>query len=211
MSTWPAPARDAAFHGVAGEFVTRTAPHTESDPMALLIQFLVSFGAAAGRNVHYPVEATHHHLNENAILIGPSGKGRKGSAWDHVEALIREIDHGFAKQCISSGLASGEGLILRGPRPCRRRQRRQRQAAADHRVRVRADPEGAGTRGQHAFAGRAQRVGRKAPADDRQERAGARDRRARRDHRSHHQRNGGFILLLLAMCFGFCLEGGRSS
>ena len=60
--------------------------------MALLIQFLVCFGAAAGRNVHYPVEATRHHLNEFAILIGPSGKGRKGSAWDHVEALLRDID-----------------------------------------------------------------------------------------------------------------------
>ena len=33
----------------------------------------------------------------------------------------------------------------------------------------------------------AQRVGRKALADDRQERAGARDRRAHRDHRPHHQ------------------------
>jgi hypothetical protein len=77
-SAWPTPARDTALHGVAGEFVTRTAPHTESDPMALLIQFLVAFGAAAGRNVHYPVEATRHHLNEYAILIGPSGKGRKG-------------------------------------------------------------------------------------------------------------------------------------
>ena len=51
--SWPAPARDAALHGIAGEFVTRTAPHTESDPMALLIQFLVAVGAAAGRNVHY--------------------------------------------------------------------------------------------------------------------------------------------------------------
>ena len=112
MSSWPAPARDAALHGVAGEFVTRTAPHTESDPMALLIQFLVAFGAAAGRNVHYPVEASRHHLNEYAILIGPSGKGRKGSAWDHVEALVNEIDQGFAGQCISSGLASGEGLIF---------------------------------------------------------------------------------------------------
>jgi len=27
---------------------TPTAPHTESDPMALLTQFLVAFGAAAG-------------------------------------------------------------------------------------------------------------------------------------------------------------------
>jgi hypothetical protein len=105
--SWPAPARDAALHAVAGEFVTGTAPHTESDPMALLIQFLVCFGAAAGRNVHSAVEATRHHLNEYAILIGPSGNGRKGSAWDHVETLARDIDPGFAEQCISSGLASG--------------------------------------------------------------------------------------------------------
>ncbi|MGH2856160.1 MAG: DUF3987 domain-containing protein [Solirubrobacteraceae bacterium] len=109
--SWPAPARETALHGVAGEFVTRTAPHTESDPMALLIQFLVCFGAAAGRNIHYPVEATRHSLNEFAILVGPSGKGRKGSAWDHVEALLGELDHEFAARCISSGLASGEGLI----------------------------------------------------------------------------------------------------
>jgi hypothetical protein len=32
MSSWPAPARDAASHGVAGEFVTRTAPHTRVRP-----------------------------------------------------------------------------------------------------------------------------------------------------------------------------------
>lgn len=111
MSSWPAPARETALHGVAGEFVTRTAPHTESDPMALLVQFLVCFGAAAGRNIHYAVEATRHSLNEFAILVGPSGKGRKGSAWDHVQALLGELDSEFADRCISSGLASGEGLI----------------------------------------------------------------------------------------------------
>ncbi len=109
--SWPAPARETALHGVAGEFVTRTAPHTESDPMALLIQFLVCFGAAAGRNIHYAVEATRHSLNEFAILVGPSGKGRKGSAWDHVESLLSEFDSEFATRCISSGLSSGEGLI----------------------------------------------------------------------------------------------------
>jgi hypothetical protein len=109
--SWPAPPRHAALHGPAGEFVERTAPHTEADPMALLTQFLVAFGAAAGRNVHYEVEATSHHLNEFVILVGPSGKGRKGSAWDHVEALLAAVDAGFAERCLSSGLASGEGLI----------------------------------------------------------------------------------------------------
>ena len=111
MSSWPAPARAAALHGPAGEFVERTAPHTESDPMALLAQFLVAFGAAAGRNVRYTVEATDHHLNEFLILVGPSGKGRKGSSWDHVAAILAEVDPDFARGSVSSGLASGEGLI----------------------------------------------------------------------------------------------------
>jgi hypothetical protein len=111
MSAWPAPPDSAALHGPAGEFVQRTAPHTEADPMALLSQFLVAFGAAAGRHVHYAVEATRHHLNEFVILVGPSGKGRKGSSWDHVDALLTEIDRDFSERCVSSGLSSGEGLI----------------------------------------------------------------------------------------------------
>ena len=111
MNDWPAPSAEAALHGPAGEFVRRTAPHTEADPMALLAQFLVAFGAAAGRNVHYAVEATRHHLNEFVILVGPSGKGRKGSSWDHVDALITAADPGFTERCVSSGLSSGEGLI----------------------------------------------------------------------------------------------------
>jgi Protein of unknown function (DUF3987) len=111
MIVWPAPARTAALHGPAGEFVERTAPHTEADPIALLTQFLVAFGAAAGRNVHYEVEATRHHLNEFVVLVGPSGKGRKGSSWDHVEALLDHADPFFLERCLSSGLSSGEGLI----------------------------------------------------------------------------------------------------
>ncbi|MCA1679655.1 MAG: hypothetical protein LC777_12265 [Actinobacteria bacterium] len=74
-------------------------------------EFLVAFGAAAGRNVHYAVEATRHHLNEFVILVGPSGKGRKGSSWDHVDALIADVDRDFSERCVSSGLSSGEGLI----------------------------------------------------------------------------------------------------
>ena len=42
--------------------------------MALLIQFLVCFDAAAGRNIHYAVEATRRHRNEYPILIGPQGR-----------------------------------------------------------------------------------------------------------------------------------------
>ena len=46
---------------------------------------------------------------------------------------------------------SGEGLIFEVRDPLRRRHRRPRQAAADHRARVRADPQGPRARGQHAL------------------------------------------------------------
>jgi hypothetical protein len=38
-------------------------------------------------------------------------KEQKGSSWDHVEALMRDVDEGFVERCIASGMSSGEGLI----------------------------------------------------------------------------------------------------
>ncbi|MEJ7787299.1 MAG: DUF3987 domain-containing protein [Solirubrobacteraceae bacterium] len=111
MISWPSPAEAAVLHGPAGEFVSLTEPHTESDPMALLAQFLVCFGTAVGRVAHYPVEASKHFGNEFIVLVGPSSKGRKGSSWDHVERLMRQVDPHFIDNCISSGMSSGEGLI----------------------------------------------------------------------------------------------------
>jgi hypothetical protein len=117
VTDWPAAPSEDAFHGPAGKFVTRTAPHTEADPMALLVQFLVAFGVAAGRDAYWPIEASRHHPNEFAVLVGPSGKGRKGSAWDHVEAVLVSAEPAFAGDGLVTGLSSGEGLIaqVRGP------------------------------------------------------------------------------------------------
>ena len=111
MISWPSPAEAAVLHGPAGEFVSLTEPHTESDPIALLAQFMVCFGTAVGRVAHYSVEASKHFGNEFIVLVGPSSKGRKGSSWDHVERLMRQVDPHFIENCISSGMSSGEGLI----------------------------------------------------------------------------------------------------
>ena len=46
-AAWPMMA-PAAFHGLAGEVVARILPDTESDPAALLLQYLVSFGNGLG-------------------------------------------------------------------------------------------------------------------------------------------------------------------
>ena len=47
-AAWPVMATEA-FHGLAGEFVRLVEPHTESDPVALLLQLLTGFGNQIGR------------------------------------------------------------------------------------------------------------------------------------------------------------------
>jgi hypothetical protein len=107
---WPAPPARAVYHQLLGEIVTKIAPHTEADPVAILSQLLVAFGAAVGRGAWFSVEATRHHPNEFMLLTGDSSKARKGSSWDHVRRLIAAIDPTIERR-ILTGLSSGEGLI----------------------------------------------------------------------------------------------------
>src|SRR5437660_378269 len=47
---WLEPMASAALTGLAGEIVRTIEPHTEADPVAILLQFLVAFGNVVGRN-----------------------------------------------------------------------------------------------------------------------------------------------------------------
>ena len=113
---WPAPPAPAVYHELLGEIVTRIAPHTEADPIAILTQLLVSFGAAVGRGAWFTVEATRHHPNQFMLLCGDSSKARNGSSWDHVRRLIAQVDPALERR-ILTGLSSGEGLIWAGRDP----------------------------------------------------------------------------------------------
>jgi hypothetical protein len=55
--------KSAAFYGLTGQIVRLIEPHSEADPMALLIQFLVAFGNCVGRSAHFKVEADYHYSN----------------------------------------------------------------------------------------------------------------------------------------------------
>jgi len=107
---WPTPPAPAVYHELLGEIVTRIAPHTEADPIAILTQLLIAFGAAVDRGAFFQVEATRHHPNEFMLLVGDSSKARKGSSWDHVRRLIAQVDPQVERR-ILTGLSSGEGLI----------------------------------------------------------------------------------------------------
>jgi hypothetical protein len=103
--------RPEALHGLAGEIVAAIDPFTEADPVAVLAQLLVAFGNAVGRAPYFRVGATEHHVNEYVVLIGATSRGRKGSAWDEVRALLAEVDEEWADDRVRSGLSSGEGLV----------------------------------------------------------------------------------------------------
>ena len=107
---WPAPPASTVYHELLGEIVNRIAPHTEADPIAILSQLLVAFGAAVGQGAYFTVEATRHAPNEFMLLVGDSSRARKGSSWDHVHRLITTADRSIEHR-ILTGLSSGEGLI----------------------------------------------------------------------------------------------------
>jgi hypothetical protein len=107
---WPSLEPDA-LHGLAGDVVRTIEPQTESDPVALLVQFLTYFGNAAGRHAFYQVESDRHYPNLFAVLVGQSSKSRKGTSAGRIRDIMSIADAEWAARRIGSGLSSGEGLI----------------------------------------------------------------------------------------------------
>jgi hypothetical protein len=107
---WPESPAPGAYYGLAGDIVGAIAPHTEADPVAVLVQLLVACGALIGRGAWYRAEATRHHPAEFVVLVGESSLARKGSSYDHVEQLLGEVDPDFSSR-MENGLSSGEGLV----------------------------------------------------------------------------------------------------
>lgn len=108
---WPTALPVEAKYGLAGDTVNAIEPHTESDPAALLLQLLVAFGNVVGRNAYYQVEGTKHYPNLFAVIVGESGKSRKGTSWGQIKRLFQQLDPTWTSGRIINGLSSGEGLI----------------------------------------------------------------------------------------------------
>jgi hypothetical protein len=133
---WPARLKETAFYGIAGELVRVLGPHSEADPAALLLQFLVAFGNVVGRRAHFLVEADPHFMNLFVILVGRTSKGRKGTSLSRIVRIFQMIDPFWSDKRVLSGLASGEGLIwaVRDPIVEHRAVRKNGRVAAYERV-----------------------------------------------------------------------------
>jgi hypothetical protein len=104
---WPEPPHEAIYHGLAGEIVRTIDPHTEADPVAILVQFLVAFGSAVGRGPHFLAEADRHGANLFAVFVGETAKGRKGSSWGQARRVVEMAEADWTAR-VKSGLSSGE-------------------------------------------------------------------------------------------------------
>ncbi len=109
-SSWPSPPLEEAFSGLAGDISQTLEPHTESDPVAILSQTLAGFGSLIGPGAHVRVEADQHPGRLYTALVGDSSRGRKGTSWGQVRALLSSVDATFPDR-VKGGLSSGEGLI----------------------------------------------------------------------------------------------------
>ena len=110
LTPWPI-MDPAAYYGLAGDIVRTIGPHTEADDAALLIQMLIAVGNVVGRQPHCLAEADYHGLNEFAVLVGATSKGRKGSSAGHIRRLLSRVDPEWVGTRLQAGLSSGEGLI----------------------------------------------------------------------------------------------------
>ena len=120
---WPDPLCAEAFHGLAGEVVDLITPHSEADPAALLIQFLVAFGNAIGRGPFFEVEGDRHATNLFTVMVGETAKARKGTSWSRIRRLFMLADEAWVTGRVESGLSSGEGLIWAVRDPIERQER----------------------------------------------------------------------------------------
>ncbi len=71
---------------------------------------------------HALVEHDRHPLRLNMVLVGRSGKGRKGTAWSTPRYLLRQVDPDWGQHRVKSGLSTGEGLIYHVRDPYEARQ-----------------------------------------------------------------------------------------
>ena len=105
------PLPDEALYGLAGDVVRELSEYSEADPAALLLEFLVMFGSAAGPEPHAEIGRGRNPGREFVLIVGDAGTGRKGTAHDLVEELFAAADPDWFFACIHRGLQSPEQMI----------------------------------------------------------------------------------------------------
>ena len=101
----------AAMHGPLGAFVRAAAPHTEADPVGILLCALVLLGGAIGGSPYTVAGNERHTAALFAVLVGATSKGRKGTAMAAARALGARVDVDYVTGRLLGGFGSGEAMV----------------------------------------------------------------------------------------------------
>ncbi|MFY9588661.1 MAG: DnaB-like helicase N-terminal domain-containing protein [Actinomycetota bacterium] len=107
---WPI-MRPEAYDGLAGEVVAALSSETEADETGLLVTFLCQFGCMVGAGPHITLSGRQHPAKLFAVLIGDTGRSRKGAADSMISWLMRQVDPDFVMDRHETMPNSGEALV----------------------------------------------------------------------------------------------------
>ncbi len=103
---------EKAYWGVAGDITRILCENAESDPAGVLLQFYTFIGNIVGRKCYVEVEANRIYPNMFVLVVGDSGRGRKGTSYNLVKSVFEPNFEDFVNNHIKSGLFSGQGLTF---------------------------------------------------------------------------------------------------
>lgn len=99
------------FHGPLGAFALDAANYTEADPVAIYAQALTVFGVAANRSAYMVAGNAKHPAALFSLIVGATGKGRKGVSGQVAEALMKLVDGALVTNRMFGGFGSGEAIV----------------------------------------------------------------------------------------------------
>lgn len=107
--------RPVALHGVLGDMVDAACANSEAVPSTVALHILARFAVTMGRTAYVNIGDEQRHLRMNALIVGPTGTGRKGTSAEMPRRLFRLVETKLGLNIMPvktlTALATGEGLI----------------------------------------------------------------------------------------------------
>ncbi len=108
------------FPGILGAIVAAATENSEAHPVAVATNVIGLFSCAIGRVAFQRIGDAHIHARPFQLIVGRSGKSRKGTAehtpreiFKRADALLRERHHTTDRLRIhAGGLSTGEGVAF---------------------------------------------------------------------------------------------------
>lgn len=102
-----------ALYGVLGDMVNAACANSEAVPCTVAIHILARFAVTMGRTAYINIGDEQRHLRMNALIVGPTSKGRKGTSAAMPRRLFKLVEQQTLVPVKElTALATGEGLIF---------------------------------------------------------------------------------------------------